>query len=278
MIDASSIRDVIFPSICAGVIAVIASVIVEKFGGRKGGAIATIPSTVIPATLGFYEVDQGVGFLKAMAVIPVGMLVSAGFLALWRILPKRLHAFTSTSRLIVTSIVSVAAWLLFAAIVAEIQRRVDPSPGGAIVWGVCAILTTLMLGLFLLREKVDAPRGKRKVSPLQLFLRGLASSIAICIALMIAKSGMPVIGGLVSAFPAIFLTTMVGTWISQGDEVPVGAVAPMVMGATSVGLFALMTIWLFPLLGPILGLIAAWILAVSFVTVPLMYSMRSARG
>jgi hypothetical protein len=39
-----------------------------------------------------------------------------------------------------------------------------------------------------------------------------------------------------------------------------------------------MTIWLFPLLGPILGLIVAWILAVSFVTVPLMYSMRSARS
>ena len=259
----------------AGVIAVLASVVVERFGGRKGGAMATIPSTVIAAAIGFYEVDQGVGFLKAMAVIPVGMFVSAGFLTVWRVLPRRLHSLTSTSRLVVTSIVSVAAWIFFAAIVAEIQRKFDPSPGGAIVWGVCAILATVMLGLFLLREKVDAPRGKRRVGVLQLFLRGLASTIAIGIALIIAKSGMPVVGGLVSAFPAIFLTTMVSTWISQGHEVPVGAVAPMVMGAASVGLFSLLSIWLFPLLGVIPGVIAAWILSVSVVTVPLVYSMRA---
>ncbi len=275
MIDATSIRAVIIPSMSAGVIAVLASVVVERFGGRKGGAMATIPSTVIAAAIGFYEVDQGVGFLKAMAVIPVGMFVSAGFLTVWRVLPRRLHSLTSTSRLVVTSIVSVAAWIFFAAIVAEIQRKFDPSPGGAIVWGVCAILATVMLGLFLLREKVDAPRGKRRVGVLQLFLRGLASTIAIGIALIIAKSGMPVVGGLVSAFPAIFLTTMVSTWISQGHEVPVGAVAPMVMGAASVGLFSLLSIWLFPLLGVIPGVIAAWILSVSFVTVPLVYSMRA---
>ncbi len=275
MIDATSIRAVIIPSMSAGVIAVLASVVVERFGGRKGGAMATIPSTVIAAAIGFYEVDQGVGFLKAMAVIPVGMFVSAGFLTVWRVLPRRLHSLTSTSRLVVTSIVSVAAWIFFAAIVAEIQRKFDPSPGGAIVWGVCAILATMMLGLFLLREKVDAPRGKRRVGVLQLFLRGLASTIAIGIALIIAKSGMPVVGGLVSAFPAIFLTTMVSTWISQGHEVPVGAVAPMVMGAASVGLFSLLSIWLFPLLGVIPGVIAAWILSVSFVTVPLVYSMRA---
>lgn len=262
----------------AGVIAVLASVAVERFGGRTGGALATIPSTVIPTAIGFYEVDPGVGFLKAMAVIPVGMLASAGFLAIWRLLPARLHSLTSSGKLVVTIFVSVLAWLLCAAMVAGIQRSIDPSPGAAVVWAVCAIVATLLLGLILLREKVDAPRGNRKVSPLQLLMRGLASMIAIGAALIIAKSGMPVIGGLVSAFPAIFLTTMVSTWIAQGHEVPVGAVAPMVMGATSVGLFALMTIWLFPLLGPILGVIAAWILAVSFVTAPLMYAMRSARG
>lgn len=178
----------------AGVIAVLASVAVERFGGRTGGALATIPSTVIPTAIGFYEVDPGVGFLKAMAVIPVGMLASAGFLAIWRLLPARLHSLTSSGKLVVTIFVSVLAWLLCAAMVAGIQRSIDPSPGAAVVWAVCAIVATLLLGLILLREKVDAPRGNRKVSPLQLLMRGLASMIAIGAALIIAKSGMPVIG------------------------------------------------------------------------------------
>ncbi len=278
MIDASSITEIIVPAVSAGVIAILASVAVERFGGRTGGALATIPSTVIPTAIGFYEVDVGSGFLQAMAVVPVGMLVSAGFLALWRLLPPRLHSLTSSAKLVVTIVVSVLAWLLCAGAIAVLQQSFIQSDGAAVVCAVLALIATLLLGLVLSREKVKSPKGTRRVGAMQLFLRGAASMIAIGVSLIIAKSGMPVVGGLVSAFPAIFLTTMVGTWISQGHEVPVGAVAPMVMGATSIGLFALLTIWLFPLMGPILGVIVAWILSVSFVTVPLMYSMRNARS
>lgn len=42
----------------AGVIAVLASVAVERFGGRTGGALATIPSTVIPTAIGFMKLIQ----------------------------------------------------------------------------------------------------------------------------------------------------------------------------------------------------------------------------
>ncbi len=262
----------------AGVIAILASAAIERFGGRRGGALATMPSTIVFASWGLYQVDQGENFVKSMAAIPVGMLLSTGVLAIWRVLPHRLHALSSASRLLVTTIFSIVIWIACAVVIADVQRATNPAPGAAsgaaVVWGVVALLVTLAMGLLLSRQNIPALKGHRRVPTSQLLLRGAASAIANGVALTIAANGMPVFGGLVSAFPAIFLTTMIGTWIAQGHEVPIGAVAPMILGATSVGLFALLGIWLFPLMGPALGIVVCWLLAVSFVTAPLMYSMR----
>ncbi|MCP4793368.1 MAG: hypothetical protein GY882_08585 [Actinomycetia bacterium] len=42
-------------------------------------------------------------------------------------------------------------------------------------------------------------------------------------------------------FPAIFMTTMVGLWLSQGPDVPLGAAGPMLLGSTSVAVYATTT-------------------------------------
>ena len=45
------------------------------------------------------------------------------------------------------------------------------------------------------------------------------------------------VGGLILN---IFLTTMVSLWLSQGEAVPSGAVGPMMLGASSVAVYALL--------------------------------------
>ncbi len=278
MIDSNARDAIIVTSLGAGVVAILATAAIERYGGRKGGALAAMPSTILLASWGLFEVDQGENFVRSMAAIPVGMLLSTGVLAIWRILPPRLHALRPTPRLVATTLFAIVFWVTGALIVAGVQHRFHPTAGASVVWGVVALLVTLAMGLLLSREVVPAPKGHRRVPPSQILLRGGASAIANGVALIIAASGMPVLGGLLSAFPAIFLTTMIGTWVAQGHEVPTGAVAPMILGATSVGLFALLGIWLFPLLGSSLALAACWLLSVSFVTAPLLYSMRERRG
>jgi len=136
---------------------------------------------------------------------------------------------------------------------------------------VVACCALVLLGLLRWDNKSAAPRGIRKVGVIALMTRGLIAAVVVASALMIAKTGSPVVGGIVSAFPAIFLITMVSTWLAHGPEVPAGAIAAMIAGSASVSLFVLLAIWLFPLYGPILGLILAWVLAVAFVTAPLLY-------
>ncbi|GIR07749.1 MAG: hypothetical protein CM15mP18_0780 [Methanobacteriota archaeon] len=49
--------------------------------------------------------------------------------------------------------------------------------------------------------------------------------------------------------PGHFLTTMVGLWVSQGPDVPLGAAGPMLLGSTSVAVYACLAMWSFLRLG-----------------------------
>jgi hypothetical protein len=71
-----------------------------------------------------------------------------------------------------------------------------------------------------------------------------------------------------AVFPAIFMTTMISLWISQGQAVQAGAVGPMMLGGTSVSVFALLAAWSVPALGITVGILVSWFGAVIGVTVP----------
>ena len=84
--------------------------------------------------------------------------------------------------------------------------------------------------------------------------------------------------GLASAFPAIFLTSMVALWISQGVTVPQGAAAPMMLGGASVAVYALVVMWSIPGYGILLGSVIAWGLSVGLWSIPAFLLLRKYRA
>jgi len=106
------------------------------------------------------------------------------------------------------------------------------------------------------------------VGPLTLLARGLLAAVAIATAVWVTNIGGPLAAGVASVFPAIFVTTMVSLWLSQGEAVPVGAVGPMMLGSASVATYALLAANLLPLLGPWVGTPVAWLAAVASTTLP----------
>jgi len=101
-----------------------------------------------------------------------------------------------------------------------------------------------------------------------LFARGLLAAVAIAGAVTLASVAGPLISGVASVFPAIFLTSMVSLWWSQGEAVQGGAVGPMMLGSTSVSAYALFAASLLPLFGVVWGSLMAWALAFVVITVP----------
>ena len=94
------------------------------------------------------------------------------------------------------------------------------------------------------------------------------AAAAIGISVWMAGLGVVLLAGIASVFPAIFLTTMVSVWISQGEAVQAGAIGPLMLGSASVSLYAIACAFSIPALGIWVGVSAAWLLAVGSISIP----------
>jgi hypothetical protein len=249
----------------AGAVAIGVTVAIERWGGRTGGLLGTLPSTVVPASLGVYSEAESVSaFRDAMWAIPAGMLLSGLFLWLWRVLPPRLPAAGLRARLTGMILLSLSAWAAAATLAVLAMARVS----NLLVVGIGLTIATASVGILVARRRVPAPRGTRKVGVATLLARGVLAATAIGGAVTLAALGGPLAAGVAACFPAIFLTTMVSLWLSQGEAVQTGAVGPMMLGTASVSTYALLVSWTLPSLGFAIGVPLAWLLAAGLVTVP----------
>jgi hypothetical protein len=277
MLDAAA--DVLVPSVAAAVIAVLATVAVERLGGVLGGIAASVPTTIIPAAIGMHSSspDQG-NFVQAMAFVPVGILMNAGYLLLWRVVPAKLGMRSHRHLLATTAAIALGAWLAVATAIVWLHRAAAPSAGLSLSIGCTAFACAVLLGVAANRVPHPAPAGTRRVGPVVLALRGVAAGAAIGGSVLLARSGLPVAGGIGSVFPAIFTTILVATWLAQGAQVPTGAVGPMMLGTTSVSAYALLATVLFPRLPIPAAAAACWAISAGGVSVPAYLWIRRVRA
>ncbi len=251
----------------AGLVAIGATVAVERFGGRLGGVIGTLPTTIVPASLGFAAASTSSELRDTLSMVPLGLTLDAGFLWLWRVLPARLPAGALALRLATLTALTLGAWCVGAvALVLGTDALLARGVSAPLI-GVAASGLLLGLGLALCRDLPPAPKGTRRVGALTLAARGVFAATAIGAALWLAEVAGPVAGGVASVFPAIFLTAMVSLWLSQGEAVPVGAIGPIVLGSSSVSVYALVAAMTMPALGG-WGVLVAWSVAVLGVSAP----------
>ena len=263
----SGVSTVVLSAMMAGFVAILATVVIERRGGALG-TVVTIPTTILPASVGIWsEAVDEVAFAASMSVVPVGMGLNVLFLMMWRFLPRYVEGRGRPGRqVLVVALVSVGAWAVTAALTVMV---LDHIPDHLLAWtGISITLLAILLGVLGVLRSPPAPKGGSPVTLGTLLARGVAAALAIGASVWIASLGLPIISGMVSVFPAIFLTTMVSLWLAQGSAVPVGATGPMMLGASSVSIHALICIPLFGALGPVIGTIVAWSIAVFGFSLP----------
>ena len=261
---------VVMPALFAGLVAIGVTVAIERWGGRLGGLLGTLPTTIVPAAVGIAHQSQGVeAFQAAMYMAPVGMLIDALFLYLWRVLPAKLPPRWALGvRLAVMTGASLCVWGVAAVCVVLATGGLRDS-GFALVWvGVGTTALIAIVGVLACWRPHPAPKGKRRVGPLTLVARGSLAATAIGVAVWLASVGGPLAAGIAAVFPAIFLTTMISLWVSQGESVQAGAVGPMMLGATSVAAFSVLAAWTMPAFGLAMGACVAWLGAAFGATLP----------
>ena len=256
----------------AGTVAILATVAIERFGGALGGVLGSAPTTIVPASIGFWLGSGGVQeFQESLFAVPVGMCVNAVFLYSWRICPKHLAIHNLKYKLLCMTLLSICIWSLCAF---GMVLGVTYVEAYLFETAVSAIGGLLLFGVWACTQNPPSPKGTQKVSPVVLFLRGLLASVAIGISIYLATIGDSVLAGMASVFPAIFLTTMCSVWLAQGEAVQAGAVGPMMLGSSSVSIYALIAAFLFPEYDWTTGAVLSWCSAVLFVSIPAWFWLK----
>jgi len=249
---------ILVSALLAGVVATAVTVAIEKWGGLVGGLLGTVPSTIVPAGIGIYLAGGEDDFVASMMVVPLGMLLNALFLGAWLVLPRW---FSNASRpLLLTSIGALAFWcvmgmgvwfILQNTVVGMLLTEQEFAAGGLVL--------LFLIAVWFNRRPQPAPKGTNAVSKTVLIARGSMAALAIGVAVWMAGLGFPLLAGLASVFPAIFLTSMVALWLAQGPTVPQGAAGPMILGGASVAVYANIAMWSLPAYGAVIGSLIAWV-------------------
>lgn len=266
------LASILVSALLAGVVATAVTVAIEKWGGLVGGLLGTAPSTIVPAGIGMYLAGGEAALMASMSIVPLGMLLNALFLGAWLVLPRWM---ANTSRpLFWTSLGALMFWavlgLLMLVLVDEVLSANMDERALALFGSALLFITAVVFN----RRPNPTPKGTNAVSKTVLTARGTMAAIAIGIAVWLAGLGYPLLAGLASVFPAIFLTSMVALWLAQGPTVPQGAAGPMMLGGASVAVYANLAMWSLPAYGVVMGSLVAWVGSVLGWSIPTFLVLR----
>ena len=245
----------LIPFFVSALVVILISIIAERYGTKIGGIIGTLPSTILIAYI-FIAYNEGITTAtQSVAVVPAEMGVNVLFLLLF--------ALTVSRSLSTALLVSLSLWALCSFTLYAINMN-------NVFISLLIFLVLFIIALYVLeRVKKTSSIGRVRThyTPLKIILRGIFAGIVIAFAVFLSNMGA-VISGIFSAFPVIFLSTMIIETKEQGITFAAGLAKSMIFGSPSVVVYAVVIVFLYPLYGFVAGTIIAFIISL-FVTMGL---------
>lgn len=198
----------------------------ERRGSRAGGLVIGFPSTVLIAVFFIGWTQSTAAAVRATTVIPVVFGINYIFL---------LVAVLLIGRGLLTALAAgLTVWGGLSALV--IALKFNNYWAGVLVYAAC-----FAFGYWRLGRVVPSGAESERVQPAELFLiaaRGVFGGMIIALAVLLAKLGGPLIGGVFAIFPAVFTGALVTTAISHGAGFSAALMRATLVGGISVIVFA----------------------------------------
>ena len=249
----------IIPFALSALVVILVTIIAEKYGTKTGGVIGTLPSTIIIAFL-FIALDKGVWFAsESVVIVPAEMGLNLLFLLIFTLL--------SYKRILVALVGSLLSWTIFTIMI--YYSNLTSVVVSLAVYIVCFFLAFLILD----KKKKIISQDTIKVhyTPLKLLGRSLIAGIVIAIAVSFSNLG-PMLSGIFSVFPAIFLSTMIISLLEHGPQFTGAMAKGMIYGSPSVVSYAVGIHFLYPLTGILGGSIGSFL--ISLVVTLILFKLR----
>lgn len=182
----------------AGTIAIIATVLVEKFGGIIGGTISAIPFTFIPGSYALITSAKTPADWKAsissVAFACFGDLV---FVEMWKVLPPKIpKRWNKYLRVILIGFLSSVVWIAACFGCTIIFFLIRSKEDWIVPCGLLAWIIHLILSLSLCWHVLPSKKGKKHISICTYFNRGVLAFCTICFGAMIAKMGNMIVASI----------------------------------------------------------------------------------
>jgi hypothetical protein len=228
-----------------------ATVLAEKFGSKIGGVITGIPSTAV-LSLFFIGLTQSPEFaVQSSVVVPAIMGVCALFCAIYILLSKQ--------KLLLSLALPLITWFVLSFLMVIFKLN---SLATSLV--IFTILYTLAIFLVAKYANILSVTGKKmSYSFGQISFRAILSGTIIAGAVLASKFGGPILGGVFASFPAIMLSTMIITYLTQGRNFSNSIIKiVMISGSFNVVVYVLAVRLTYPLLSLYLGTLTSFLISV----------------
>jgi hypothetical protein len=235
-----------------------ATILAEKFGSKIGGVIIGIPSVSVITLFFIAWAESTTVAVQSTNVIPIVLGIDALFVAIY-ILFLRFN-------FLLAIIAAFLTWFVLSLGLVFIKFN-----NFALSILGCILLVIIS---YILVEKIlkTGSTGQRKIKRTipQLLLRATLSGTIVCIAVILARIGGPILGGAFAAFPAIMSSTMIITYFAHGKEFSAAVMKmAMISGPISCVIYTISARFLYISSGLIIGTLVSFVISV--ITAYLMY-------
>jgi uncharacterized membrane protein (GlpM family) len=229
---------------------ILSTVIAERAGTKLGGVIAGLPSSSLMAFLfiGWTQSPQAAAQATTLAPLTVGVV------ALFNVV----YALLYQRGFILALVGALGVWFVLA--LGLLALNVE-----SYALSLAGLVALTLIAYWILEKKLSIPsegRVQMRYTLGQLTFRGLLGGTIIAFAVLMAKVGGPIVGGVFAVFPNVMLSTMIVNHLNHGRSFSIAVVKSMTISASiNVTLYVTAVRYLYPACGLILGTILAFALA-----------------
>jgi uncharacterized membrane protein (GlpM family) len=213
-----------------------------RFGSKTGGFIGGLPST---ALLSFFFI----GFTQSpeiassvTTIFPIAIAISGLFLVVYASITRRGFMLALLS--------SLCFWFLLSTII--VFFRWEKFIINLVIYAAAMLFAYLMLEKYLLIKSVSSDKTGHPEK--HLAIRSVFGGLVVMLTVLIAKTGGPVLGGIITAFPAMFISTLTISYKAHGIEFSRAMTKPLlVTGVITVAVYAIALRYLYLYTGLYIG-------------------------
>jgi uncharacterized membrane protein (GlpM family) len=237
---------VILSFLIAGAWIATSTIIAEKFGSKIGGLVSNLPSNIMISMI-FITIVNDVEYLRNIVPgIPVGLVIDTIFMLVFIVLLRY--------SLIVAVSISLLVWFCLAAILFRYEFS-------NLIFNVIAFFVVSIPTVLFIEKRVKVAsmnNSKKSYSLQQIIYRTTFGGAIVASIVVISRFCDPYLTGILSAFPAMLLSTLIILTINQSKEFAMATGKVLVLSLSNILVYALAVFIVYPRFGILVGTIIAY--------------------